>query len=85
VIALGKHSDLESACPAYPHCAPGQQSDVQSKYDDAKSASTISTIGFVAGGALLAGAAVLWLVAPSREPTPAAFVSPRASGVSLAW
>jgi hypothetical protein len=32
---------------------------------DAKSAATISTIAFAAGGALVAGGVVLWLVAPS--------------------
>jgi len=35
--------------------------------DDASSAATISTIGFVVGGLGLAGGAVLWLTAPSAE------------------
>jgi hypothetical protein len=34
--------------------------------DDAKSAATISTIGFVAGGVALAAGAVLWITAPSK-------------------
>jgi hypothetical protein len=33
--------------------------------DDAKSAATISTIAFAAGGAALAAGVVLWLTAPS--------------------
>jgi hypothetical protein len=35
--------------------------------DDAKSAATISTIGFVAGGVALAAGAVLWITAPSKS------------------
>jgi hypothetical protein len=36
---------------------------------DAKSAATISTVGFVAGGVLLAGGAVLFFTAPqSKRP-----------------
>jgi hypothetical protein len=35
--------------------------------NDARSAGTISTIGFVAGGVGLVGAAVLWFTAPSRS------------------
>ena len=33
--------------------------------NDAKSAARASTIAFIAGGALVAGGALLWLVAPS--------------------
>lgn len=36
--------------------------------NDAKSAATISTVSFVAGGALAAGGVVLWLTAPSASP-----------------
>ena len=35
--------------------------------DDAKSAATVSTIAFVAGGVALAGGIVLWLLAPSSS------------------
>jgi len=37
--------------------------------DDAKSAATVSTIAFVAGGVALAGGIVLWLTAPSSTPS----------------
>lgn len=62
--ALSKNSDSNASG----HCAndvcdgPGKQSR-----DDARSAGTLSTIGFVAGGVLLAGGAVLWFTAPSGE------------------
>jgi hypothetical protein len=36
----------------------------------AKSAATVSTIGFVAGGALLVGGVVVFLLAPSSAPNP---------------
>jgi hypothetical protein len=35
--------------------------------DDAKSAATVSTIAFIAGGVALAGGIVLWLTAPSSS------------------
>ena len=35
--------------------------------DDANSAATISTIGFIAGGVLIAGGAALWLTAGSGD------------------
>jgi serine/threonine-protein kinase len=86
VVALGKRSDLDGLCPAYPHCAESQRTDVQGKYDDAKHAATISTVGFVLGGVLLAGGVVLWLVAPGRAAaSTAAWVTAHPSGVSVAW
>lgn len=39
---------------------------------DAKSAATVSTIAFVAGGVALAGGIVLWLTAPSSSPSSSA-------------
>ena len=49
--------------------------------DDARSAATVSTVAFVAGGVALATGAVLWLTAPSRG---ALRVVPAAGGASLA-
>jgi tetratricopeptide (TPR) repeat protein len=53
--------------------------------DDAKSASTLSTIGFVAGGALLAGGAVLFFTAPRSDRPRATRVRavPQIGGLSL--
>jgi hypothetical protein len=72
--ALGARSDSEDirrqnpglcAAPELPACAT-----YDSKRSDAKSAGTISTVGFVAGGALLAGAVATFLLWPrSREST----------------
>lgn len=40
-------------------------------YDAANQNATVSTVGFVAGGALVAAGVVLWLTAPSGRATPA--------------
>ena len=69
VIALGKQSDLDAACPGYPRCPNAQRSAVQATYDDAKQASTIATVGIVGGGVLVAAGVVLWLTAPTKEQT----------------
>jgi PEGA domain len=45
--------------------------------DDARSAATISTIGFVAGGVLLAGGVGLFLFAPKSESKTAVRLAPR--------
>jgi len=58
--AMSKRNDAQSVCPNL--CA--DQSGVN-KWSDAASAGNISTIGFVGGGAAVAGAVVLWLTAPS--------------------
>jgi hypothetical protein len=50
-------------CPDSAHCLPRGLELT----DDAKSASTVSTISFVAGGALLVGGAVLFFTAPRTE------------------
>lgn len=62
ILAMGKHSDLEKACPGG-KCASDKQSDV----DSYNSLGLISTIGFVAGGVLAAGGAVLFFTAPKER------------------
>jgi hypothetical protein len=49
--------------------------------DDAKSAATVSTVAFVAGGVALAAGAVLWLTAPSHG---ALRIAPAVGGAILA-
>ncbi len=59
--------------------------------DDAKSAATVSTIAFIAGGVALAGGVVLWLTAPSHTSSTGLTVSPlvgsslAGAGVSGTW
>jgi hypothetical protein len=65
---------------AVPHCA-GTQCDATgiSSLNDARTAATVSTITFAAGGALLAGGVVLLLTAPRAAATSGLVVAPGAS------
>ncbi len=62
VMAMSKKDDANKVCRDACADAAGQQA-----WKDAKTAGTISTAGFIAGGVLLATGAVLWFTAgPSR-------------------
>lgn len=61
VVAMGKVSDANDRCPTGPTCT---NADGVRASDDAKSAATVSTIAFVAGGAALAAGAILFFTAP---------------------
>jgi hypothetical protein len=58
--ALSKHSDSTAHCQGAACDSAGLQ-----LVDDGKSAASIANIGIGAGAALVAGAAILWLTAPS--------------------
>jgi serine/threonine-protein kinase len=75
VLAKGHQND------AGPHCS-GTECDVTGISDlgDARTAATVSTIGFIAGGALLAGGVVLYLVAPRGSPGTGLLVAPGSDG-----
>ena len=62
--ASSKWDDAKSKCDDYPYECGAEGVDLA---DDAKSSATISTIGFIAGGALLAGGAALFFTAGSGE------------------
>jgi len=87
LISMGKKSDAEAQCraPDYKLCtATGVELG-----KDAMSAGNISTVGFVAGGVLLAGAAVLYFTAPSARSSSSSSmalvpaVGAREAGLSL--
>jgi hypothetical protein len=63
LIAISRKNDAQSACPGS-QCA---NQDGSNKWSNAASAGTISTIGFIVGGVGIAGAAMLWLSAPSSS------------------
>ena len=70
-LALSKHADLLKTCPAG-HCAPGSEGTNQSKIDSYNTMGTVSTVGFIAGGALAATGLILVVTAPKASPQAAA-------------
>jgi hypothetical protein len=73
-LFLGKRSSLNDQCPLGPdRCPPSAQGDV----DDYRLLGTLSPVGFVAGGALAAGGAMLLLTAPrSASPSQGRWLAP---------
>jgi hypothetical protein len=59
--AMSQKHDAQSACPGS-QCANQEGSN---KWSTAGATGNVSTIGFIVGGVLVAGAAVLWFTAPS--------------------
>lgn len=79
-LAIGKHDDLDTACPA------GQcPADQQDNLDSYRTLGTVSTIGFIAGGVLAATGLVLVLVAPSGGSQEQATLKIGPTGVSAAF
>ena len=80
VMTLSQYSNSKTECGS--GCAAGSQA--ASDYNTANTSATISDIGLIAGGVLVAGAAVLWITAPSGaqvQVTPTA--GPQGAGFSL--
>ena len=64
-MALGNHDELAKRCaPGEPRVCDAEGVKIAA---DQKTVATVSTVGFAAGGALLAAGVVLWLVAPAAE------------------
>jgi len=61
LVAMGKASDLDSACPGGT-CPSDKQSDV----DSYKTMGTLSTVGFIVAGVGGAAGAILWFTAPKE-------------------
>jgi hypothetical protein len=62
VTAISEKNTAEGVCPA--RCS---HQDGVNDWRSATSAGNVSTVAFVVGGSALAGAAVLWLTAPSNR------------------
>lgn len=69
LMAIGANNDAKKLCPNAGPCADKTGVDDN---DKAKTLGTVSTVGFIAGGALLAGGVVLVLTAPSSQEKKAA-------------
>lgn len=66
-MSLSARGSAEEACPAATYafrCPTVQGAD---DWNSATTAGNVSTIGFVVAGVVLAGAAILWLTAPSKS------------------
>ncbi len=72
--ASSKWSDAKEQCTDYPYGCGTDGTDLRSS---ARSAGNVSTIAFVAGGALLATGVVLYLTAPSKKESVALNVGPQ--------
>jgi hypothetical protein len=75
ILAIGKHSTLSTECTSAGCPAGAAQNDLSSYH----SMALISTVGFIAGGALAAGGAILLFTAPhgtSAAPATGARVTP---------
>lgn len=67
--ASSKNDDAKSICARTPSACPESEQQKHSELvDDAKSARTLSIIGFAAGGAALGAGIVLVLTAPDSSP-----------------
>ena len=64
LLAMGKHSDLKSACSNTGSCGADQQSNLDSFH----TLGTISTIGFIVGAVGVGAGTILLLTAPKQEP-----------------
>ncbi len=69
-MSLSSRSSAEESCPSEVYafrCPTVQGTD---DWNSATTAGNVATVGFIVGGAALAGAAVLWFTAPSsKEPS----------------
>lgn len=63
----GKLNDADAVCPSGINCAPGSQNQINAFNDDAKSASTLAAVSFVAGGLLVAGGLAAVFTAPKAQ------------------
>jgi hypothetical protein len=68
-LALSKHSALITACGADGHCALSQQDALSGDVSAYKTMGTLSTAGFIAGGALAATGVILLVTAPKAQKT----------------
>ncbi len=68
LVALEKRSDITSACGGNASACTATPGSLDASEGSRREAATVSTIGFVVGGAALAGAVALYLTAPSSSP-----------------
>jgi hypothetical protein len=67
-----KNDDAKDVCPSGRDCPPGSADRHADLIDDARSARTLTYVGWGVGAAALAGAAALYFTAPKTEAPPTA-------------
>ena len=67
IFSVVKNGQAKDLCPSFNACP---DADGRSKWNAATDAGTASTIGFVAGGAILGAAAILYFTAPTPTSAP---------------
>jgi hypothetical protein len=67
-----KNSEAKEICPSGMNCEPGSAARHEELVADAKSARTLTYVGWGVGVAALGGAAALYFTAPSKERSPGA-------------
>ncbi len=65
-LALSKHGDIAKSCPGG-HCSPSPDTALQTKIDSYNAVGAISTVGFIAGGAVAVTGMFLLLTDPRAE------------------
>jgi hypothetical protein len=69
LVAASDKSDLEGLCPRYPTCPSANANAAHEADDSLGRNATISTVGFVAGGVLIATGIALYFFAPRSTTT----------------
>ena len=82
LVALRKNGASTDVCPNDGVC---RDASARSDSRVAGDWATVSTVGFITGGALLAAAAVLYFVAPGSTAAATTTVGTRRAGVAFAW
>jgi hypothetical protein len=76
-LTIVDSSNARTECRSAANCSNHEQAVVD--HDRAVTAGTISTVGFLAGSALLASGIVVWLTSPSRAEPPSGLTAIRLS------
>jgi hypothetical protein len=74
-LALAKHASLVDQCPGG-SCYPSQKSALEADVDAYHTLGTLSTAGFVVGGAGVVTGVILLLTSPKAPPASAASIRP---------
>lgn len=74
VLAIGKHNELDAQCDTSARLCQSTANDVLASFH---TFSTVSTVGFIAGGAAVAAGVVLVVTAPRAKPPAEVSITPR--------